>query len=87
LVRQWGHLPNGRDLYRKALVDCGKLFQECITAAATKFIPLCEGISGTIGDLKIDQTYQEEEIGIPIDALVLDLTRFDDEGNGSEAQS
>jgi hypothetical protein len=78
--------PEG-DLYRKAPVDCGKLFQECVTAAATKFIPLCEGISGTIGDLKIDETYQEEEIDIPIDALVLDLARFNDEGGASEAQS
>jgi hypothetical protein len=83
--------PEG-DLYRKApvdcaLVDCGKLFQECVRAAATKFIPLCEGISGTIGDLKINETYQEEEIDIPIDALVLDLARFNDEGGASEAQS
>jgi hypothetical protein len=78
------------DLYRKAPVDCGKLFQECITAIATKFIPLCEGISGTIGNLllvKIDQTYREEEIDIPINALVPDLARFDDEGNDSKAQS
>jgi transposase len=75
------------DLYRKAPVDCGKLFQECVTAAATKFIPLCEGISGTIGDLKIDETYQEEEIDVPIDALVLDLARFNDKRGDSEAQS
>jgi hypothetical protein len=75
------------DLYRKAPVDCGKLFQVCVTAAVTKFIPLCEGISGTIGNLKIDPTYLEEEIDIPIDALVLDLTQLDEEEDDSEAQS
>jgi hypothetical protein len=74
-------------LYRKAPVDCRKLFQESVKAAATKFIPMCEGVSGTIGDLTIDPTYQEEEIDIPIDALVLDLARIDDEGDDSEAQS
>jgi hypothetical protein len=74
-------------LYRKAPVDCGKLFQACVTAAGTKFIPLCEGISGTIGNLEIDPTYQEEEIDIPIDALVVDLARLHDEGDDSEAQS
>jgi hypothetical protein len=48
---------------------------------------LCEGISGTIVDLEIDATYQEQEIDVPINALVLDLARIDDEGGDSEAQS
>jgi transposase len=75
------------DLRHKAPVDCNKLFAESIKAAATKFIPLCEGISGTIGALHIDPTYQEDEIDIPIDALVLDLARFDDEEDDSGDQS
>jgi len=74
-------------LYRKAPVDCKKLYQESLKAAATKFVPLCEGISGTIGALTIDPTYQEDEIDIPIDALVLDLTRIADEGGDSVDQS
>jgi hypothetical protein len=50
----------------------------------TKFIPLCEGISGTIaGALAIDLTYQDDEVDIPIDALVLDLTRKAVEGDDS----
>jgi transposase len=68
------------DLYRKAPVDCEKLYQESIKAAATKFIPLCEGISGTIGALTIDPTYQDDEVDIPIDALVLGLTQIAEEG-------
>jgi hypothetical protein len=48
---------------------------------------MCEGISGTIGNLEIDATYQEQESDIPIDALVLDLARIDDKGGDSEAQS
>jgi hypothetical protein len=74
-------------LYRKAPVDCQKLFQESVKAAATKFIPLCKGISGTIGNLKVNESYQEQEIDISIDALLLDLARIDDEGGDSEAQS
>ncbi len=48
---------------------------------------MCEGISGTIGNLEIDATYQEQDIDAPIDALVLDLARIGDEGGDSEAQS
>ena len=55
--------------------------------AATKFIPQCEGISGTTGALTIVPTYQGEEVGIPIDAPVHDLARFDDEEDDSGVQS
>jgi hypothetical protein len=75
------------DLYRKAPVDCGKLFQESLKAAATIFVPMCEGISGTIGTLTVDPTYIDDEVDIPIDALVLDLARLDDEGGEAGAQS
>jgi hypothetical protein len=66
------------DLRHKAPVDCNKLFTESIKAAATKCLPLCEGISGTIGALIIDPTYQQDEIDIPIDALVLDLATINE---------
>ena len=39
---------------RKEAVDCNKLFLTALKYAATKFIPLCEGISGTIGTLVVD---------------------------------
>ena len=58
-----------------------------VKAVATKFLPLCEGISGTNGALNIDPTYQEDEIDIPTDALVLDLARFDEEGGDFGDQS
>ena len=41
----------------------------------TKFVPLCEGISGIIGDLKIDDTFRYESVMLPIDTLVVDLTK------------
>ena len=75
------------ELCRKAPVDCGKLFQESVKVAATKFVPMCEGISGTIGALTVDPTYIDDEVDIPIDALVLDLARFDEEDGDSGDQS
>jgi hypothetical protein len=78
--------PVGHSLH-KAPVDCHKLFVESVKAAATKFVPLCDGISGTMGALIIDPTYQEDEIDIPIDALVLDLARFDEEDGDSGDRS
>ena len=74
-------------LVHKAPVDCKKLFNKSVEAAATKFIPQCEGISGTIGAFTIDPTYRDDEVDIPIDALMLDLTRVADEGDDSGDQS
>ena len=39
----------------------------------TKFVPLCEGISGIIGDLKIDDTFKYESVMLPIDTFVIGL--------------
>ena len=75
------------DLRHKAPVDCNKLFAESVKAAATKFLPLCEGISGPIGALIIDPTYQEDEIDIPIDALALELARINEYKDDSGDQS
>jgi hypothetical protein len=44
---------------------------------ATKFIPLCDGISG--GTLVVDGDYVEEAVAFPIDALVVDLLQIDDD--------
>ena len=43
--------------------------------AGTKFIPLCEGISGKIGSLVKTEDFTDEPVDIPIDTLVIDLTR------------
>lgn len=71
----WGNdLPESDVLHKKA-VNCQGLFNTAIRYANQKFIPLCEGISGTIGNLVVDPTYQDETVALPIDTLVLDLTK------------
>jgi hypothetical protein len=65
----------------KAPVDCNKLFNTAIKHANNKFIPLCPGISGTIGNLTVDPDYQDEGVDFPIDAFVIDLTKDADEGD------
>jgi hypothetical protein len=52
--------------------------------AATKFIPLCDGISGTIGTLVVDADYVEDIVSFPIDALVVDLSQIDDDVIGED---
>jgi hypothetical protein len=38
------------------------------------FIPLCDGVSGTIGALTIDENYERDTTSIPIDTVVDNLT-------------
>ena len=64
-------------ILRKKAVDCRKLWSKCLTIAGTKFVPLCNGISGQIGSLVVDKNYVDEEFVIPIDTLVTDLTNED----------
>ena len=66
-------------------VDCRKLMRHSIDEANKKFIPRCEGISGTIGSLVVDETYVGETIDFPIDALVLDLTKDYDDADETTA--
>ena len=65
--------------YRKRPVDCGKLWTTCLNFARTKYIPLCEGISGSIGELIVDKNYEDERVELPIDTLVLKIAS--DEGD------
>ena len=53
--------------------------------AGHKFVPLCKGISGTIGSLDIDKNYMGEPTKLPIDTLVLNLMKV--EGNDIEMDS
>jgi hypothetical protein len=48
--------------------------QHAISCADATFIPLSDGISGTIGALTINPEYERDTTGIPIDTLVVDLT-------------
>ena len=43
--------------------------------ANEKFVPVCDGINGSIGALTIDLTYQGEAVDFPIDALVINLLK------------
>ena len=43
--------------------------------ASTKFVPVCRGIKGTIGELVVDKNYIPEPCEVPIDTLVLTINQ------------
>jgi hypothetical protein len=55
--------------------DCNYLFLTSLEYALTKFVPVCKGILRTIWDLVVDETYMEDPVALPIDALVIDLIK------------
>jgi hypothetical protein len=63
--------------------DCGALFRHCIDDANKKFIPQCEGLSGTMDELIIDANYKRVTEGIPVDVLVMDLVAKNAEGGSA----
>jgi hypothetical protein len=73
-------LEVGDDEFHEA-TDCGKLVQHAVKCADSIFIPLCEGLSGTIGELTIDGDHERDTTGIPIDTLVVDMTNQVDDGD------
>ena len=71
----------------KCPVDCRNLWAQCLTIAGTKFVPLCEGIYGEVGNLEVNDSFRYESFDLPIETLVVDLTRVgkeDDEFGESE---
>ena len=38
----------------------------------TTYVGLCEGLSGEIGSLIVDDTYVDEQVNLPIDTLIVD---------------
>ena len=70
--------PVGHPL-RKQPVDCRKLWQKCLDIAGTKFVTLCEDITGKIGSLVDAEEFTNEPVDILIDTLVIDMTREDSE--------
>lgn len=62
------------DHIEKKEVDCHALFRHAIDQANTKFIPMCVGISGTIGELVVDADHIANKENLPIDMFVLDIT-------------
>ena len=63
------------DVKNKRPVDCHKLRGRFLAIAGTKLIPFCEVISGEVGNLEVDDLFRYESIDLPIDTLVVDLTR------------
>ena len=53
--------------------------------AGTIYLPICEGIFGTIGSLDVDESHIYEICDVPIDTLVSDSTKkiSDDEDFGA----
>ena len=54
-------------------------FASNTSAEIRNFDKRCEGISGTIGDLRVRDIETSEPVVFPINALVLDLTKEDAE--------
>ena len=59
----------------KRPIDCRKLWRTCLDIAGTKFVSLCEGISGKIGSIVETEDFTNESVDFPIDTLIVDLTR------------
>ena len=71
----------------KCPVYCRKLWARCLTITGTKYVPLCEGVSGSIGNLEVNDFFRYESIDLHIDTLVIGLTHVgeeDDEFGESE---
>ena len=54
---------------------CERLIQHAIDAMDNYFIPIAPGITGRIGQLTIDRAHECDRSEIPIDCLVMDLTK------------
>ena len=54
------------------------MVENAIRDTNNEFIPLCPGLTGRIGALTIDAEHVPNRSEIPIDELVVDLTKEDD---------
>ena len=54
---------------------------KCLRIAGTTFVALCDGISGNIGSLVEDDDFTNEPVDLPIDTLVIDMTREGEESD------
>ena len=46
--------------------------------AGTIYVPICDGIDGTIGNLSVDDNHTDESHTLPIDTLVVNLAKDDE---------
>jgi transposase len=61
---------NNKIIWRKEPVDCCRLFDHVIKQANKKYIKICDGIEGTIGNLIVDDNHQQNMNNMPIDILL-----------------
>lgn len=75
--KQWeqGKLTGDSRRYLKQPASCMKLFNHTIKMANTKFIPLCEGISGSMGSLIVDENYIGDTTGLPVDMMLISMSK------------
>ena len=74
----FSQFPEGHPLQKKP-VNCAKLWAKALNFAGTKYMALCEGLEGTIGDLIVAESAIDDSIQVPIDTLVINLTNNGDE--------
>lgn len=70
---QGDNRPEDYRVTEKSAVDCRKLFNHCVHNANTMSIPLCAGLSGSIGNLVIDEDHEANVDGMPIDIMLLNI--------------
>jgi hypothetical protein len=63
----------GRYILPRDTLDCYSLVQHTITDINRKYIPMCDGLSGTLGSLIIDPDYETNLDGLPIDMVVMNV--------------
>lgn len=75
--KQWeqGKLTGDSRRYLKQPASCMKLFNHTNKMANTKFIPLCEGISGSMGSLIVDENYIGDTTGLPVDMMLISMSK------------
>ena len=72
----------GKEYLAKKEVDCAKLWARCLVSAPETFVKICQGIEGNVRALTIDKNYTPEEVELPIDTLIVDLTQEEEEKGG-----
>ena len=60
----------------KLPVNCKKMWATCLKIAGMTFVSIFEGIEGQIRLLVVDDTVKHESVMLPIDTLVIDLTKI-----------
>ena len=74
MVRNWRRLSRRYSLQNQQ-ADCQKSLAICLGIVGTNAVSLYEGILGDTRSVEVDETYDTCQNILPIDTLVVDLTR------------